>query len=137
MQRSIYLGRLIGPALLIAGLGMAVNPSGYVVIAAEILRSPALIYLGAVLGLLAGVALVLAHNVWTPDWRVIVTLLGWISIADSTAWILAPLQLRQFWLPLLTSNFALATGLVVLLVGVVLCYFGYAPARAPARRRRR
>jgi hypothetical protein len=33
-----------------------------------------------VLALLAGLAVVNAHNLWVLDWRLIVTILGWLLI---------------------------------------------------------
>jgi hypothetical protein len=129
MQASTYLARLIGPVLAILGLGMLFNAASYVALVDEFMRNPALLYFASALGLLAGIAVVLAHNVWTADWRVIITLLGWISIVDSASWILATDLVRRFWSPLvLTSAFAYAAGVLVLLLGAVLCYYGFRPA---------
>lgn len=130
MPTSVYLARLIGPPLVLVGASMLVDPAGYGAIAAEFLKSPSLLYFGGVLGLLGGVALVLAHNVWTADWRIIITLLGWISILDSVSWILFTQQAARFWSPLLAGGgWPLLGGAIVLLLGAVLCYFGYAAAR--------
>jgi len=27
-----------------------------------------------------GLAIVVTHNVWTPDWRCLITLIGWIFV---------------------------------------------------------
>jgi hypothetical protein len=98
-------------------------------------NNPALLYLSALLGLIAGIALVLAHNVWAADWRVIITLIGWISIVDSASWILFPQQLRQLYEPLMTNpNLALYGGLITLAAGAVLSYVGYA-AKSAGRRK--
>jgi hypothetical protein len=81
---------------------------------------------------------VLAHNVWAADWRVIITLLGWISIVDSTSWILAARQVARFWAPVLVPATPLVGGALTLLLGAVLCYFGYLarPVTRPATGRR-
>jgi hypothetical protein len=127
---STYLARLIGPALAVIGLSMLLRPPGYQSVVADVLRSPALLYIASALGLLGGIALVLAHNVWAADWRVIITLLGWISILDSASWILFPAQVEQFWSPLTSSPLLpLWGGAIVLLVGGALSYFGYAGGR--------
>jgi hypothetical protein len=127
MATSTYLARLIGPVLAVVGLGMLLSPGHYLAVVADVLRSPALLYLASVIGLLAGLALVLAHNVWTADWRVIITLLGWISILDSASWLLLRDEVERLWSPLLGSRaLPLWGGGVVLLIGAVLSYFGYA-----------
>jgi hypothetical protein len=126
VRTSIFLARLLGPPLTVAGVGTLLNPSGYLGVVADMLRSPALLYLASFVGLLGGVAVVLVHNVWAADWRVLITLLGWISILDSASWILAPHQVQQLWSPMLSSAaFALIAGVIMLLLGAVLCYFGY------------
>lgn len=130
MSPSIYLAKLLGPALVAAGVGMLLNPSAYAAMASDMLDDPALIYVASVIGLIAGTALLLAHNVWVGDWRVIITLLGWISIIDSLTWIVATRAMQTFWAPLLQfPAFSLAGGIVVLLLGAVLCYFGYWAAK--------
>ena len=126
MATSTYLARLIGPVLAIVGVGLLLRPSGYLTVVADMLRSPALLYIACVLGLLGGMALVLAHNVWAADWRVIITLLGWISILESAAWMLFPIQAERLASPLLGSRaLPLWGGGLVLLLGAILSYFGY------------
>ncbi len=129
MRNSIYLARLIGPPLAVIGAAMLLHRDATLAMASEFLKSPALIYLAAAAGLIAGVAIVLAHNVWIADWRVIITLLGWISIADSASWLLLADRYVAFWAPLLTGTVLLVCGALVLLLGAILCYFGYAAAR--------
>jgi hypothetical protein len=142
MATSIYLARLIGPVLAVLGLSMLVQPAGYLAVVDNLVRNPGLLYFACALGLLGGVAVVLAHNVWRQDWPVLITVLGWISIIDSTTWILLPREAARFWLPLMGTTFVVIGGLIVLLAGAVLSYFGYAeflPAqsRPPRRRSRR
>ena len=127
---STYLARLIGPVLAVLGLGMLLRPGHYLAVVADVLRSPALLYFASVIGLLAGLALVLVHNVWTVDWRVIITLLGWISILDSASWLLLRDEVERFWSPLIGNPLLpLWGGGLVLLVGAVLSYFGYVGGR--------
>ena len=65
--------RASASALLVNGAASARWPS-------EFLASPALIFLSGVITLPAGLAIVLTHNVWVADWRVLITLLGWLAI---------------------------------------------------------
>jgi hypothetical protein len=125
MLLSHFLARLIGPALAIIGLSMLGNAQGYLDIATGIIGDGALLYFAAVLGLIAGIALVLSHNVWVADWRVIITLIGWLTVIESAAWILAPKTLARLYAPLLVPAMPLTVGIVALLVAAALCYFGY------------
>ena len=139
MQTSLYLARLVGPVFVVVGLSTLVNPQGYLDMATGIIGDAALLYFSCVLGLLGGIALVLAHNVWVADWRVIITVLGWLSVIESAAWILAPRPLARFFGPMITQPTPLIGGAVALILGAVLCYFGYfaAPASKPSTGRRR
>jgi hypothetical protein len=127
---SFYLARLLGPVLVVVGVGMLLNPSAYLAVVADVLRNSALLYFASVLGLLGGLALVLAHNVWEMSWRVIITVLGWLSILDSASWILLRGQVERLWSPLLSSTaLPIWAGAIVLLLGAVLSYFGYSGGR--------
>jgi hypothetical protein len=46
----------------------------------EFIRSPTLLYLASFLGLFGGLALVLTHNIWVLACRLIIALVGWVSI---------------------------------------------------------
>jgi hypothetical protein len=127
MQRSIYLAKLIGPIMLVVGLGMLLNGAAYRTIVAQFLQSYALIYLAGIAGMLIGLALVHAHNEWPSDWRVIITLLGWLSLIGGIFRTLVPQEVAAIGSGLFTNPTTLMiAGFVVLVLGGVLSYFGYA-----------
>ena len=80
MTTSRYIARLMGPVLLIVGIGMIMGMltegDAYSSLMKEFIGSRALIFVTGALVLVAGLAIVNAHNLWVPDWRVIVTVLG-------------------------------------------------------------
>ena len=91
MGRSEYIARLIGPVMLIIGIGMIggmlTEGDAYSSLLKEFIGSRALIFMTGVLALVAGLAIVNAHNLWVRDWRVVVTILGWLlSCAASPTW---------------------------------------------------
>lgn len=132
MDRSTYLAKLFGPVLVILGLSLLVRGQSFVGVFQDILYSPTLIFVLCVLGLLGGIAVILAHNVWAKDWRLIITILGWASVIESAVWLIVPhTMLQRIIMPLLTPSFLFVYGIVVLLLGGVLSYFGYlAPRQA-------
>ncbi|WP_431324836.1 hypothetical protein [Rhizobium sp. YTU87027] len=78
MDRSLFLARLLGPTFVAVWLGMLINLGMYETMIAEALHFGILFYLSGVLSLLAGLTIVNLHNRWQVDWRVIITLLGWL-----------------------------------------------------------
>jgi hypothetical protein len=78
MDRSIFLARLLGPTFAAIALGILINLGMYESMIAEALHPGILFYLSGLLSLLAGLAIVNLHNTWCADWRVIITVLGWL-----------------------------------------------------------
>ncbi len=80
MEASIFLAKLIGPILLLMGLFVVAQRDRMRRIGREFLDSEALIFISGVITLPAGLAIVITHNVWKPNWRVLITLFGWIVV---------------------------------------------------------
>ncbi|MEJ2378702.1 MAG: hypothetical protein P8Y71_26100 [Pseudolabrys sp.] len=126
MLASRYLAKLIGPLFLAIGAGMLLNGQVYRAMAAQYLASYALIYVSGLFALTVGIAIVLAHNVWTANWRVIITILGWLLVIGGAVRIVIP----QFIQRVGGTMFHLAAlpiigGALVVVLGLVLCNFGY------------
>jgi hypothetical protein len=86
----MFLARLLGPTFVAIGLGMLVNLSMYESMVAEALHPGVLFYLSGLLSLLAGLAIVNLHNAWHADWRVIITVLGWLMTIGGIVRIVVP-----------------------------------------------
>ena len=71
MEASIFLAKLIGPMLLLMGLFVVVQRDRMRRIGREFLDSEALIFISGVITLPAGLVIVITHNVWEPNWRVL------------------------------------------------------------------
>jgi len=126
VQTSIFLARLIGPALLIVGIGILVNQSYYRGMTRELVASRPLFYLAAAIGVTGGLAIVLVHNVWALNWRVLITLFGWINLIRGAASILLPEQSFAYGGRMMASKYMpMIPAAVALFIGLTLSYFGY------------
>ena len=126
MQASIFLARLLGPLLLLPGIGLLANRRAFRAMATQMLDSVLLVYVFGLIDLTAGLAIVLVHNVWVADWRVIITLLGWLLLIRGAARVLIPETLMGYAKNMLRGqNVYLVSGIVLVILGLVLCYFGY------------
>ena len=127
MNTSIFLAKLLGPPLLIVGIGILINRDYYLALTRQFVGSPPLMYLGAVVGMVGGLAIVLVHNVWAADWRVLITLLGWLMLIRGAVRVLAPETIMGFAAKVIRNKqFIPVAGVVTGVLGLVLCYFGYA-----------
>ena len=134
MDTSVYLARLLGPVLALAGIGILISPSAYLAMAGGMINDGPVIYLATIMGLLGGLALLQAHNLWVADWRVIITVLGWLTVIESAVWLVFPREMRELWAPLLSETILLIPAAIVLAAAAVLCFYGYiANGRTGAR----
>ena len=126
MQTSIFLAKLIGPILVTLGVAMLLNRDHYRAMAEDAVRDRALTYFAGVLGMFAGLAVVLTHNVWTFNWPLIITLLGWLALLRGAIRVLFPERAEALAIRMLAGdNVLIGSVIVVLALGVILSFFGY------------
>ena len=76
---TIFLGKLLGLYCIIVALALMARKQNTIAAINALIRNPPLLLLTEVLGLAAGLALVLGHNVWSGGaLPVVITLLGWL-----------------------------------------------------------
>jgi hypothetical protein len=127
VQASIFLARLLGPLLLLPGIGMLLTPRMFWTMGTELVGSLTLIYLFGLIDLAAGLAIVLTHNVWVANWRVLITLIGWLMLIRGTVRVLGAEQVQPYAARLLGNKRLIpVSGAVIVILGLILCYFGYA-----------
>jgi hypothetical protein len=126
LQTSEFLARLIGPIFLVMGIGMLIDARGYRATAMRFLESRALILIAGVLTLLAGLAIVNAHNVWAADWRAIITMIGWLAVVVGVFRILFPQKVTRIGNAMVASqNYLVGAAIVFIALGAILSFFGY------------
>lgn len=126
METSILIARLVGPIVVVAGLIGLLNPKALLEIVREFLASRALIFIGGVLALLGGLAIVNAHNLWTAGWPVIITILGWLSIVGGILRMAFPGVTKSIGEAMLARQGMLrVAGGVQVLLGAYLMVMGY------------
>lgn len=126
MNTSRLIARLIGPLFLAIGVGLFANAAVYHSMAQEFLRNVPLIYLSGFLTLLAGITIVNFHNLWVGDWRVMITIFGWLAVIGGAVRLILPQAVQSVGGTMLASTTAQTIGgVVVLALGAWLTYAGY------------
>jgi hypothetical protein len=120
MDRSKHLGGLVGPTIvaLVSSECPLVQPHLY---DAQI---PPVVYLSGALLFVGGLAVVRAHNIWTRNWTVLVTLSGWMSLALGLVRMFAASAYRQASAGASSTFFVVVEGLL-LLVGAIITFKSY------------
>jgi hypothetical protein len=131
MERSVLIAKLIGPVFLTIGFGLLLNQNTYWDMTNEVLRHPTptgsmLIYVSGVTSMLAGLAVVNAHPLWTRDWRVIITIIGWLMLIIGIVRIVIPDLGVKAGSALYTSPTSLVIAAIIsLMFGGFLSFKGY------------
>jgi hypothetical protein len=126
MQTSVFLARLIGPVMLVVGLAVFANQRAFRDMAEEFLASPALLFLSGLLIMPMGLAIVLTHNIWTADWRVLVTLFGWLNTIGGAVRLLAPAWVMRTGIVMLRRPyFTPIAAAIWVALGLLFCLFGF------------
>ena len=126
MSAPVYIARLAGPILVAIGIGVLLNLQHYTALIAEAVRSPTLIYIAGVLALTSGVAMLNAYRAWTADWRVVVTVLGWLMVIGGVLRIVLPRLTAGLATTVYSGAIAMTiAGVILLVVGGYLSFEGY------------
>ena len=83
MELSIFLAQLLGAYLLIVGVIVIIRQDAFRRVFATFARERALMMALALGELVAGLAIIIAHPIFTFDWRGLITLLGVWLIVES------------------------------------------------------
>jgi uncharacterized protein YjeT (DUF2065 family) len=126
METSLFLAQLIGPVLIVIGLGLLLKKTEFREMATDFLSSRALIFVSGLLTLVTGLAIVLTHNVWEFNWPVIITILGWLSVFGGVFRILFPDSVQSVGTSMLDKPATMTvSGAIQIVLGLWLSYVGY------------
>lgn len=126
MDASILLARIIGPLFLSVAVGVLLNPDFYRAMFAEFLKNRSLVYFSGAMALVAGIVMVSFHNIWAADWRVILTVIGWMSVLKGVSRTVFPGLTPRFAKPFVDNGTLLKASAVVLIgFGTFLTYKGF------------
>ncbi len=125
MEISIFLAKVIGLYLLIAGLMLLIRRGAVGEVIDELTRSPALVAFAGSISLAIGLLLVVSHNHWSRDWTVVVTLLGWLALLQGVIRLFYPEGVVRWGKTLASSGATGTAGVIVFAIGGFLAYRGF------------
>lgn len=127
-SRTVFLGKLIGLYCILAAISMMIRKESIIETATALLHDSPLMFIVGILALSAGLAMVLAHNVWSGSvLAVLVTLVGWITLAKGLTFLFLPPETEaQLFLSKLHYEKLFFVYLSVsLLLGIYMTYAGF------------
>lgn len=113
-----------GTFLLVFGLSFLINASFWIDAFRRMASDTQQVFTLLMLLLICGVLMVRGHNLWVPDWRVLVTIVGWAILLKSITLIMAPGILRIYadWSETTMSTWLRIGSVLWIVAGIVVLY---------------
>ena len=127
-SRTLFLSRLIGLYCILIGLSMMTRGQATVETVTGLLQNSAMTLTLGVITLAAGLAMVLAHNIWSGGaLAVVVTLVGWMALTKSLFFLFLPHEMEAglFLGQLHYQQLFYVYAAISLVLGVYLTYGGF------------
>jgi hypothetical protein len=123
MSMANTLAVLIGSALVIVGITVCNKPYFNAVMTDQA-NSKGLLWLTGLITFVMGTVIVALHNVWSADWRVLVTLLGWLTAIKGAVIMLFPSSMMLLYRRFLSNRLLTYSGMYALVLGGLLLFLG-------------
>ena len=90
MDNSVLFAKFMGPFIVVIGAGLLLNRKAFQEIMEGFTKEKALIFISGLMTFIIGLAMVIFHNMWITDWRLIITVFGWLTLIKGLILIVFP-----------------------------------------------
>ena len=125
METSIFLAKVIGLVSVIITTAVLIRYKASLAFDEEAVKSPLFSYISGFLILFLGILLVVSHSIWVLDWRIVITIMGWLVLLKGVGRIFFPNAVRCMIEKKRDNRWFLLGEIVVLAVGFYLLYYGF------------
>ena len=126
MPLTMLLAKALGIYLIIVGLVIMLRRQYFVPVFGGFVKERLTRAAVSLAQLLAGLFLVVAHNVWSPAPAAIITLLGWLAVVEASLYLLLSDDiLERFIRTFNTPSWYIIGGLFAVIVGLWLAGVGF------------
>ena len=123
MNIANTLAVLMGSALVVVGITLF-NKSYFNAVITDLANSKGLLWVTGFITFVMGTVIVALYNVWSADWRMLVTLLGWLTVIKGAVIMLFPSSMTLFYRRFLSNHLLTYSGIYALLLGGLLLFLG-------------
>jgi uncharacterized membrane protein len=120
---SIFLAKFWGWYLIIFFLILSFNPKRIVQVIKD-LEDQKFVILISFVAIVIGLLNILFHNIWEDDWRLIITIIGWIALFIGLSLFIFPKR-TVLWLDYLNIKFVQVLYMMLFFLGLFLLNMGY------------
>ncbi len=125
METSILLAKIIGLILMFIASALLINRKN-IDLLFSLYKHVEAVFITGILETTLGIVFVLNHNIWTLDFRGIITVVGWILLVRGVGRILFPTRVVKILVKFKKMRSVMAPLLIfIFLVGAYLAYMGF------------
>ncbi|MFQ5729330.1 MAG: hypothetical protein ACE5GN_03110 [Waddliaceae bacterium] len=123
MDVSIFLAKLFGFYLLIVALLYFFRGEFLRKVMKDFYKFPALVAVTSIINLFIGLLIILNHNIWEFSWKVVITLIGYLTLLKGGLNLFAPAWGEALAAKFTKSrNLFIYSGIISLALGLYLLY---------------
>ncbi len=122
MEMSILVARVLAVTYIAAGIAAVNGRISFDKMVDEFEKSQALTFVAGFFTLVIGMLMVEYHNLWVKDWRVVITIVGWMSLFKGVMLIAFPQAMSAFKGMYKNTK---VWGVVMIALGIIFGYFGF------------
>ncbi|HCE55884.1 MAG: hypothetical protein ACYCZ2_08205 [Lutibacter sp.] len=122
-EMSIFLAKFWGWYFIIFFLILSFNPKRILQVIKD-LEDQKFVIVFSFLAIVIGLLNILFHNIWEDDWRLIITIIGWIALFIGLSLFVFPKR-TVLWLDYLNIKFVQVIYMMLFFVGLFLLNMGY------------
>ncbi len=127
MALTLLLAKVFGLALVAIGIALIVYRDHYAQITRDFLQQRLLRTVISFSEMVAGLFIVIGHNVWSPAPAAVITLLGWMFLLEGAAYLLLPEKYTAGFINAVNRpQFFIASGVIGIVLGIYLADYGFA-----------
>ena len=125
METSIFLAKVIGLISVISTTAVMIRYKESHVFEEEAVKSSSFTHISGFVFLILGVLLVVSHPVWVLDWRIVITIFGWLLLLKGVGRIFFPVAVRHLIEKKKANHKFILGEIAVFLIGLYLLYYGF------------
>lgn len=125
MDLSHFLAKFLGSYMLIMAAIWLTRKEQFGVTVRNVMGTGNTYSMTAIIQIILGLLIVISHSVWTFDWRVLITLIGYLALTVGIVRLAFPEETKDYVLDAAEKGYWFLMGILVILGGT-LAYNGFA-----------
>ncbi|PWY57610.1 hypothetical protein DGG96_00485 [Legionella qingyii] len=126
MDKSKFLSKVLGIYLILVSFAMFLNLEQFTIYVQDLLKNAPLMLVLGFWTLILGVLMVVSHNIWQCNWRLLITIICWVVLLKGASMIFYPHYIDYAtFLFMQNKNIAYSAAGFELILGIILSYLGF------------